>query len=502
MVRHGRLALAQRLDEVADTDLALGGGRQDAEHPEPDRVGQRAETTGQLGGIGGVEGCRQNGCAALRRLGSSSQLPACSRVSLTFTLTPSMHRPYSMHRPISMLQEVTMSRVQLALNVSDIDEAVEFYSKLFGTEPAKRQPGYANFAIADPPLKLVLMEDADARGTGSTGALNHLGVEVETPDEVAAATGRLSDDGLDTEVEEQTTCCYRRPGQGLGERPRRRSLGGLHRPGRRSGRDRHRRRRNVLRPRGRVRRARERRRHAVRLLLLLSDGRPSGETAVRDTVLWRRLLAEFLGSAFLAAIVIGSGIAAQNLSPGDIGLQLLRERGGHGGRAVRHHLDVRPDLGRSLQPGGLLRRCRLRRASSGGTPRAYLPFQTPGASAGRSSPTSMFSEAAISISTKHRASGPHWLSEVVATVGLILVIFALARSGRSHLAPAAVGAYIGAAYFFTSSTSFANPAITVGPDVLQHLRRHRPVLGPELHLGPDRRRRPGLRVDQGPLSRA
>jgi arsenate reductase len=74
----------------------------------------------------------------------------------------------------------------------------------------------------------------------------------------------------------------------------------------------------------------------------------------------------------------------------------------------------------------------------------------------------MFSRAAISISTKHRASGPHWVSEVVATVGLILVIFALARSGRSHLAPAAVGAYIGAAYFFTSSTSFANPAITVG----------------------------------------
>jgi len=74
----------------------------------------------------------------------------------------------------------------------------------------------------------------------------------------------------------------------------------------------------------------------------------------------------------------------------------------------------------------------------------------------------MFSRAAVSISIKHRASGAHWLSEVVATVGLMLVIFALARTGRSHLAPAAVGAYIGAAYFFTSSTSFANPAITVG----------------------------------------
>jgi catechol 2,3-dioxygenase-like lactoylglutathione lyase family enzyme len=101
-----------------------------------------------------------------------------------------------------------MSRVQLALNVSDIDEAIDFYTKLFGTGPAKRQRGYANFAIADPPLKLVLMEDTSARGAGVSGALNHLGVEVETPDEVAAATGRLSDSGLETEIQEQTTCCF------------------------------------------------------------------------------------------------------------------------------------------------------------------------------------------------------------------------------------------------------------------------------------------------------
>ncbi|HEY5384633.1 MAG TPA: ArsI/CadI family heavy metal resistance metalloenzyme [Acidimicrobiales bacterium] len=101
-----------------------------------------------------------------------------------------------------------MSRVQLALNVSDIDEAVEFYTKLFGTGPAKRQPGYANFAIADPPLKLVLMEDTSARGAGVAGALNHLGVEVETTDEVAAATRRLSATGIETEVQEQTTCCF------------------------------------------------------------------------------------------------------------------------------------------------------------------------------------------------------------------------------------------------------------------------------------------------------
>lgn len=101
-----------------------------------------------------------------------------------------------------------MSRVQLALNVADIDSAVEFYSKLFGAEPAKRQPGYANLVIIDPPLKLVLVESNDRRGHGTEGALNHLGVEVETTDEVAAASGRLRADGLATEVQNGTTCCF------------------------------------------------------------------------------------------------------------------------------------------------------------------------------------------------------------------------------------------------------------------------------------------------------
>ncbi len=101
-----------------------------------------------------------------------------------------------------------MSRVQLALNVADIDAAVEFYSKLFDAEPAKRQPGYANFAIADPPLKLVLIENPAARGDGVAGALNHLGVEVATPDEVRAATARLAGEGLEPDVQEATTCCY------------------------------------------------------------------------------------------------------------------------------------------------------------------------------------------------------------------------------------------------------------------------------------------------------
>jgi catechol 2,3-dioxygenase-like lactoylglutathione lyase family enzyme len=101
-----------------------------------------------------------------------------------------------------------MSRVQLALNVADIDSAVEFYSKLFATEPAKRQPGYANFAISDPPLKLVLMETTEARGHGVEGALNHLGVEVASSDEVAAASDRLRRAGLTTEVQDETTCCF------------------------------------------------------------------------------------------------------------------------------------------------------------------------------------------------------------------------------------------------------------------------------------------------------
>ena len=96
-----------------------------------------------------------------------------------------------------------MSRVQLALNVSDLEAAVGFYSKLFGAAPAKRRPGYANFAIADPPLKLVLIE-----GTGAAGALNHLGVEVDDTEAVSAATARLQIEGLATATEDGVSCCF------------------------------------------------------------------------------------------------------------------------------------------------------------------------------------------------------------------------------------------------------------------------------------------------------
>ena len=96
-----------------------------------------------------------------------------------------------------------MSRVQLALNVSDLESAIEFYSKLFNTKPAKVREGYANFAIAEPPLKLVLIA-----GGGTPGTMNHLGIEVESTDDVTSATKRLASEGLVTDVEEETTCCY------------------------------------------------------------------------------------------------------------------------------------------------------------------------------------------------------------------------------------------------------------------------------------------------------
>ena len=177
--------------------------------------------------------------------------------------------------------------------------------------------------------------------------------------------------------------------------------------------------------------------------------------------MWRRLLAELLGSAFLAAVVIGSGIAAQRLSPGATGLELLENAAATAAGLFAIILMFGPVSGGHFNPvvsfvdaalGGLS----WREAA------AYLPAQVAGCIGGAVAANLMFALPAVTISAKHRASPAHFLSEVIATLGLILVIFAVARSGRSRAAPAAVGAYIGAAYFFTSSTSFANPAITVG----------------------------------------
>ncbi|HWB70000.1 MAG TPA: MIP/aquaporin family protein [Solirubrobacterales bacterium] len=180
-----------------------------------------------------------------------------------------------------------------------------------------------------------------------------------------------------------------------------------------------------------------------------------------DAPLSRRLFAEFLGSAFLAATVIGSGIAAAQLSPNDVGLQLLENAAATAAGLFTFILMFGPVSGAHFNPvvslvdaafGGISRRHAL----------AYIPAQVGGCIAGAVGANLMFSLTAISISTHHRASPAHLFAEVVATLGLLLVIFSLARTRRGNLAPAAVGAYIGSAYFFTSSTSFANPAIDVG----------------------------------------
>ena len=174
----------------------------------------------------------------------------------------------------------------------------------------------------------------------------------------------------------------------------------------------------------------------------------------------RRLLAEYLGSALLAALVIGSGIAAAQLSQ-DTGLQLLENAAATAAGLFAIILMFGPISGAHFNPvvslvdaafGGISRRDAL----------AYIPAQIAGCITGAVVANGMFALAAISISTHHRASPSHLFAEVIATCGLILVIFALVRSGRAAIAPAAVGAYIGAAYWFTSSTSFANPAISIG----------------------------------------
>ena len=177
--------------------------------------------------------------------------------------------------------------------------------------------------------------------------------------------------------------------------------------------------------------------------------------------LWRRLAAEFLGSAFLAAIVIGSGIAAQRLSPSDTGLQLLENSAATAAGLFAIILMFGPVSGAHFNPV-----VSFADAALGGISwrdaAAYLPAQVAGCVTGAVAANLMFGLQSVSLSAKQRATGAHALSEVIATAGLLLVIFALARTGRSATAPAAVGAYIGAAYWFTASTSFANPAISIG----------------------------------------
>jgi glycerol uptake facilitator-like aquaporin len=179
----------------------------------------------------------------------------------------------------------------------------------------------------------------------------------------------------------------------------------------------------------------------------------------------RRLLAEFLGTALLVAVVVGSGIAAQQLSPDDIGLQLLENSTATVLGLTVLILLFGPVSGAHFNPVVSVADWFLGRRTGHGLTLpevgAYTVAQVLGAIGGSTLANAMF-DVGTSTSTKDRATGGHLLAEVVATTFLLALIFALVRSGRGAIAAPAVGAYIGAAYWFTSSTSFANPAVTIG----------------------------------------
>ncbi|MGO2110682.1 MAG: MIP/aquaporin family protein [Pseudoclavibacter sp.] len=206
-----------------------------------------------------------------------------------------------------------------------------------------------------------------------------------------------------------------------------------------------------------------------------APGAPAASGAFEAPPLWRRALAEGIGTALLVAIVVGSGIMAETLSPDDTGLQLLQNS-----LATTLGLAVlivmfQPLSGAHFNPvvtladRALAGRSRDRGATGGDAPTpnspatiaTFIAAQIAGGILGALLANAMF-DVPTAISTTERATGANLLSEVVATAGLVLLIFTLVRTGRGHLAGPAIGAYIGAAYWFTASTSFANPAVTIG----------------------------------------
>ena len=364
-----------------------------------------------------------------------------------------------------------MSRVQLALNVSDLDAAVAFYSKLFATEPAKRRPGYANFAIAEPPLKLVLIE-----GAGDPGTLNHLGVEVETTDEVACRAAPALGEGLATATEDQVACCYAVQDKVWVDAPDGEPweiytvLGDVETPGGRAPYRRTGRRRDVLQQRHRSR------------LLAAADRRATDDLA-------RRASAEAVGTALLVAIVVGSGICRaaavtrRRRPPAPRELDRDRRRSG------RADPRVRTGLRRPLQSRRHARRPAARRYHARAT-RASTSSRR--SSARASAP---WSRTSCSTSPPSTSRPTHRSVER-----------AVARRVRRHLRTAgrdprrrprrrrasgrafAVGGYIAAAYWFTSSTSFANPAVTIGRTLTDTFAGIAPASVPMFIVMPDRRR--------------
>jgi glycerol uptake facilitator-like aquaporin len=177
--------------------------------------------------------------------------------------------------------------------------------------------------------------------------------------------------------------------------------------------------------------------------------------------LLRRTSAEAVGTALLAAAVVGSGIAAQDLSPGSVGLQLLENSIATGAALVALILALGPLSGAHFNPIVTLADRTLGGITTGAAA-CYIGAQLAGACAGVATANVMFSLSAVDISSHVRSGGGIWLGEAVATFGLVLVILGVVRNGHGAVVAFAVGGYIAAAYWFTSSTSFANPALTVG----------------------------------------
>lgn len=200
---------------------------------------------------------------------------------------------------------------------------------------------------------------------------------------------------------------------------------------------------------------------------MLRRGRRVGGSLLRElsrSDVGRRVAAEFIGTALLLIAVVGSGIAAQRLSPGDVGLELLENAVATGAGLAAIIVAVGPVSGAHLNPvvslvdaafGGLRTRELI----------AYMAAQVAGAATGVVAANLMFSLPAVTLSTHSRSTPGLWLGEVIATLGLLLVIFGAVRSGGSGVVPFAVGAYITGAYFFTSSMSFANPAVTIAREL-------------------------------------
>jgi arsenate reductase len=198
---------------------------------------------------------------------------------------------------------------------------------------------------------------------------------------------------------------------------------------------------------------------------------------VRHGPLARRLFGEFLGTGLLVTAVVGSGIAAARLSPGDVGLELFENAAATAAALNALILAFGLVSGAHFNPAVTVAD-RIFGGISTSHAAAYIVAQVAGALCGALLANAMFALPTVEVSTKVRSGGPLWLSEVVATFGLLVVIFALARSGRTAITPFAVGAYIGGAYFFTSSTSFANPAVTVGRTITNTFAGIKPSSAP------------------------